>query len=299
MDKEKLKQNIDKFTEELLQKIQTELKSWLVSITLTGSYAVDAISLENPNINILLFVKPKHPADFYLKLGDLLYRSGYSYLDYFNFQPALFPFRFAQPLGDKKMTLTIHIDPFNLAEQDLEIWLGPKKKMKTPFGLPEVVLSGFQAMRKVVWGKDVLGEMKFDLKREDMVLGVMKDFPLYRLQLTRAPMTYDFSKHPEFLAQEAVEIGKECLYHGAQIFMTDKEIKERKYIELFKDKQKLLKFIKKRYPAIQKQAKIILRAREEFLKVKRNREKVLTVYRAAFKLLNVIFFEALERIPCK
>lgn len=295
MNEAKLKRNIDKFIEELLARTQEELKDWLAGITLTGSYAVDAISLENPNVNILLFVKPEHPADFYLKLGRTLYRLGYSYLDYFNFQPALFPFRFAQPVGNKEVTLSIHIDPFNLAEQDLVIWFGPEKKMKTPFGLPEVVLSGFQSMRKVVWGKDVLGEMKFDLKSEDMVLGIMKDFPLYRLQLTRAPLTYDFSKYPEFLAQEAVEIGKECVYHGVQLYMTDKEIKQRDYVKLFEDKQKLLEFIKKRYPAIEKEAGFMLDAREKFLTVKKDKKKVLAVYETAFILLNIIFFEALKR----
>lgn len=297
MDKKKIKQKIDQFVKELLEKIQKELGDWLVGITLTGSYAVGRISLENPNVNILLFVKPKHPADFYLKLGDLLYQLGYSYLDYFNFQPALFPFRFAQPLGEKDVTLTVHIDPFNLTERDLEMWLGPKVKIKTPFGFPEVVLSGFQSMRKVIWGKDILGEMKFDLKNEDMIFGVIKDFPLYRLQLTRAPLTYDFNKHPEFLAQEAVEVGKECLYHGVQIFMTDEEIKQRKYIDLFKDKQKLLRFIKRRYPDIGKEAKIIINTRKKFLTVKKDKKKVLVVYRTAFNLLNIVFFEAFKKLP--
>lgn len=297
MDKEKLKQKIDQFVKELLEKIQKELGDWLVGITLTGSYAIEAISLESPNVNIILFVKPEHPADFYLKLGDLLYRLGYAYLDYFNFQPALFPFRFAQPLGEKDVTLTVHIDPFNLVEKDLEIWLEPKKKIKTPFGLPEVVLSGFQSMRKVIWGKDIFGEMKFDLKNKDMIFGVMKDFPLYRLQLTRAPLTYDFNKHPEFLAQEAVEIGKECLYHGVQIFMTDEEIKQREYVELFKDKQKLLEFVKERYPAIEREARLVLNAREKFLTVKKDKDKVFAVYRAAFNLLNIVFFEAFKKLP--
>lgn len=297
MGKEQAKQKIDQFVRELLEEIQKELGDWLVGITLTGSYAVGTMSSENPNVNILLFVKPKHPANFYLRLGEILYQLGYSYLDYFSFQPALFPFRFAQPLGDKDVTLTIHIDPLNLGERDLEMWLGPKKKIKTPFGLPEVVLSGFQSMRKVIWGKDVLGEMEFNLRHEDMIFGIIKDFPLYRLQLTRAPLTYDFNKYPEFLAQEAVEIGKECLYHGVQIFMTDEEIKQRKYVELFKDKQRLLEFVKRRYPAIRKEARIILDAREKFLTLRKDKEKVLTLYRMAFNLLNAIFLEVLKRPP--
>lgn len=295
MSGQAIKQKIDQFIQELLEQIQKELGDWLVGITLTGSYAVGAISLESPNVNILLFAKPEHPADFYLELGKLLYRQGYSYLNYFNFQPVLFPFRFARPVGDKETTLGVHIDPFNLAEQDLEIWFGPKKKMKTPFGLPEVVLSGFQSMKKQVWGKDVLSEMKFDLKSEDMVLGIIKDFPLYRLQLTRAPMTYDFNKHPEFLAQEAVEIGKECVYHGIQLFMTDEEIKQRKYVELFKDKGKLLEFVGEKYPAIENEARLVLNARKRFLTVKKDKRKAMAVYCTAFRLLNVVFFEALKR----
>ncbi len=107
-----------------------------------------------------------------------------------------------------------------MADKDLELWITPDKKIRVPFGAPEPVIQSFKFTRKVVFGKDILGEMRFHVTREDILLNVIKEFPsFYRLQLTRAPMTYDIEDNCDLLDKNKIKerldelknIGKEAI----------------------------------------------------------------------------------------
>lgn len=288
MEEALLKKRIDRMVDELVEALRLELGSYLESITLAGSYATGKMSLDRPNINILGFLKPNPPAEAYLKAGKALYSVGKKYKKFFRFRVDPFPFRFAQPIGKGEPEVSVNLNLYDMADKDLEMWITLDKKVRAPFGAPEPVIQAFKSTRKVVFGKDVLGEMKFHTTREDILLNVLKEFPtFYKLQLTRAPMTYDIEKNYDLLATEALEIGKSCLASAVSVLLDEQSVEQGKHLELLADKEKMLQFFEKSgRPDFSRWAKIILGARENFLEVKNSKDKVFELYKAAYDLLN-------------
>ena len=297
MDNKTIKQKIDEMVEEMIEELKSKLSTNIDSITLTGSYAIGKMSLERPNINILVFVKPRSPASLYLTTGNILYGVGKKYLKYFRFRVDPFPFRFAYPIGDKELEVSVNLNLFEMTNKDLVAWLSTDKKINIPFGAPETVMQGFKSMRKVVFGKDVLGEMEFQVTQEDILLNVIREFPTYKLQLTRAPMTYDIDENYEYLATEALEIGKACIGSLAGVMLDEDAIKKGKHLELIADKRKLLDFLKQSGEQdLVRWAQTIVNARENFLTVKKDKAKVFELYEAAYNVLDKVFELALVKI---
>ena len=290
MEKSQLKEKIDQMVNEIVESLKTKLGDNLEGITLAGSYAVGKMPLERPNVNILGFLKPRSPAEVYLEAGKILYKVGKKYQDFFQFRVDPFPFRFAQPIGKKEPEVSVNLNLYDMADKNLEMWITPNKKIRAPFGAPEPVIQSFKFTRKVVYGKDILGKMKFHVTRQDILLNVIKEFPaFYKLQLTRAPMTYDIEENLDWLAIEALEIGKSCLASAVSVLLDDQTVKQGKHLELLADKEKMLKFFEKsNQPNFVKWAKIILEAREDFSEVKSNKRKVYELYEASYDLLNTV-----------
>jgi len=297
MKKTQLKQKIDEIVNEIVDNVKSKLGTYIESITLSGSYAIGRMSLERPNINILAFVKPNPPADLYLETGRILYRIGKKYSQYFKVRVDPFPFRFARPMGEKDVEVSVNLNLYEMTDKDLVMWMTPDKKIRTPFGAPEPVIQSFKAMRKVVSGSDVLGGMEFHVTHEDILLNVMREFPTYRLQLTRAPMTYDIDEDYELLATEALQIGKSCLGSAAGVLLDEESIEQGKHLELLANKEKLLEFLERSgSPDLAKWAETILISRDNFLKVKKDKKKIFDLYRAAYNILNMIFGISMNKL---
>jgi hypothetical protein len=298
MKKTQLKQKIDEMVKEIVDDIKPKLGLYIESITLAGSYVTGKLSLERPNVNILVFVKPNPSADLYLETGRILYRIGKKYSQYFRVRIDPFPFRFAQPIGRKPIEVLVNLNFYEMADKDLVTWITPDKKVRRPFGAPEPVIQSFKYTRKVVFGTDVLGGMEFNVTHEDILLNVMMEFPgVYRLQLTRAPLTYNVDKDYEWLASEALEIGKSCLASAIGVLLDEESIRQGKHLKLLADKKKMLVFLKQHgSPNLAKWAETILTSRDNFLKVKKDKKKVFDLYRAAYNVLNMIFGIAIRKL---
>jgi len=292
-----LKEKINDMVNEIIENVKSKSESHIESITLTGSYAIGKMALERPNVNILVFLKRHPPARIYLETGRILFSVGKKYQKFFRFRIDMFPFRFAYPVGDKELEVSVNLNLYDMAEKDLEMWMTPTKKVWAPFGAPQAVMQSFRSMRKVVFGSDVLGRMEFHVTYEDILLGVLKEFPLYKLQLTRAPMTYDIDKDYELLATEAVQVGKTCLGTTAAVLLDEESIRQGKHLELLADKRKLLRFMKQAgSPDLGRWTEIVIRARDNFLSVKKDKDKVFEVYDAAYNILNVTFQMATSKL---
>lgn len=290
MDTTKIKQKIDEMVNEILESLKEKLGTYIESITLGGSYATGKISLERPNVNILVFVKPNPPAKLYLEVGRILYRVGKKYAKFFRFRVDPFPFRFAQPIGKKKIEVSVNLNLLEMTGKDLVVWITPEQKVRRPFGISEPVVQSFKATRKVVFGKDVLGSMELPISHKDILLNVIMEFPsAYRLQLTRAPMTYDIDRDYDLLATEALEVGKSCLASAVGVLLDEESIRQGKQSEILKDKKKMLEFFKQKGSQdLANWAEIILKARDNFLEVKKDKKKVFELYNAAFNVLNLV-----------
>lgn len=295
------KSQLDKFLKEIVKKIveglKVEIGNYVESITLVGSYAIGKISYQRPNINILVFLKPNHPAETHLAIGRILRRVAKKFSRDFRFRIDPFPFRFVFPMGKREPEITINLNPFYMEEQNLITFVGPNKSIKTPFGVAEIIMQGMKNTRKVLYGNDVLGDMDFAASHEDVIYSIPREVFLYDLILTRAPMTYDIDKDYDLLATEALEVGKTTLVLLAEVLLDDESLKKGRHLELNADKHKLLEFLRKSgVKGLAGWAETIISARDNFLEVKKNKEKVFALYDAAFNILRTVKRLAIEEI---
>lgn len=280
-----IKQAIDRLMNALVGNLKKELAHCLESITLTGSYTVDDIAPQRPNVNIIIFFKPNATADDYIKLGDVFYSTAKKHLDYFRIRIDMLPFRFAPPIGSKELEFTITPLILNTAQKD----------QKPPFGVPSNVLEGMRAMRKVVFGSDILDTVDLTYSKADVMQWAFFDIGvMYRNQLIRAPLTYDINENLDLLASEAFEIGKVALYWGTEVFLNKEDLKKGKHLELIKDKKKMIEFYKNLDKELGKAAQIIWEARKSFQEYKANKAKALDLYRAAYTANTKVFLKTMS-----
>ena len=284
MQKEEFKSKIDELVNETIESLKKELSYCIESIVLTGSYTIGKMALERPNVNFLIFVKSNVSADDYLKIGEIFYRTAKKYKEYFGIRIDSLPFRFGIPIGKKEYQLILTPNVVSIATKD----------QNPPFGIPKNVLEGMMATRKVVFGGDSLAEIDTTYTKEDLLQWAFFDVGiLFRNLLMRAPLSYDVEENLDLLAHESLELGKVALYWGTEIFMTEEDIKQKKYIELIKDKRAMLDFYQNLDSEFGKSAKIILEARESFNSYKTDKDKVFQLYDAAYAVLNKVFSKIL------
>lgn len=287
MRKEQIKEKIDQLINELIEILKKELSHCLESVTLTGSYPIGKISLDRPNVNILIFVKPSVSANDYLKIGEVFYKSSEKYKDYFGIKIDSLPFRYGIPTGKEGLQLVLTPNVLNMAEKD----------QKPSFGIPHNVLEGMKATRKVVFGSDPLSEVDLTYTRKDLIQWAFFDVGvLFRNLLIRAPLSYDVGEHLDLLAHESLELGKVGLYWGAEIFMSEKDMKEGKHIELIKDKEKMIDFYQSTDKELGDSARAILETRELFQKYKRDKNKIFKLYNASYTVIYKVFFKILSEM---
>ncbi len=283
MKEELIKQEIDLLINDLIENLKQELSQCLENITLTGTYTIEDISFNRPNINIIIFLKKSTNAKDYLKLGEVFYKTAKQHLNLFRIRIDMLPFRFASPIGDKELEVIITPLILNMAQ----------KNQKPAFGIPLNVLEGMNSMGKVVFGTNVLSSINFDYSREDFIRWAFFDLGvLYKNQLIRVPLTYDINENLDLLVTEALEIGKVALYWGTEIFLNDKH----KSFDLIKNKDKMIDFYQNISQKLGNASKIILEARNHFQEYKVNKDKAFRLYEAAYTAITEVFFKVLSEM---
>lgn len=285
-----MEEKIDQLIKELIEHLKEELLHCLESITLIGSYTIGKISLDRPNVNILIFVKENISAEDYLKIGEIFYRTSEKYKDYFGIKIDSLPFRYGIPIGKRDEQLILTPNILSIAE----------KNTKPPFGIPTNVLKGMNATKKVVFGSDPLAETDLNYTRKDFIQWAFHDvWVLFRNLLTRAPLSYDVEENLNLLAHESLELGKAALYFGVEVFMSEEDIRAGKNIELIKDKGKMIDFFKNIDKELGESAKIILEAREHFREYKTNKDKTFKLYNTAYIAIYKVSFKILSEMNIK
>jgi len=281
------KEKIDELINELVETLKKELYHCIESITLTGSYTIGGMSLDRPNVNMLIFTKANVSADDYLKIGEIFYRTSKKYKDCFSVKIDSLPFRFGFPTDKRKMELILAPNVLSITEKD----------QRPPFGVPCNVLEGMKATKKVVFGSDPLEEADLTYTKRDVVRWAFFDIVvLFRNQLIRAPLTYDVKSHLDLLAHESLEMGKIALYWGVEIFMDEGDLKKGRHIELIKDKEKMIEFYQNIDRELGESARIILEARKLFQEHRTDKDKVTRLYNAAYTAVQKVSFKILNEM---
>lgn len=281
-----LKQKIDEMVDYLVEGLKKSLGDRLESITLTGSYVVGKISIDRPDVNIILFFKNWMTPDDLILLGDVLYDTVKKFQKYFSVRPEFRPYRFPHPVVRKKQEVFVNPLLLNMAEKDLEF----------PFNIPHWVFAGMKEMRKVVFGSDVLATLDVELTPQRVIAGGFRELPFIKIHLDRIPVAYDINKDCDLFFNESLAQGKLTAYDGIEIAMSADELKKKKWAEVVGDKQKMLAFFQERYDKeTALYVKTLLEARENYNKWKNDKDKAVEVFKAAFGVWQKIW-EKLSKV---
>jgi len=287
MEKENFKLKIDEFLEDLTNTLKKEISYCLDSIILVGSYTIGKISLERPNVNILIFLNDKIKSEGYLKIGDIFYKTGDKYKDYFSIKIDALPFRFGIPNIRKEPQLVLTPNLLLISE----------KGINPPFGIPKNVLEGMASTSKAIFGHNHLSDIDLTYSKREFLQSAFYDIGvLFRNFLTRAPLSYPLENNIDLLAHESVELGKVALYWGTEVFLEEEEIKAGKHIEMIKNSDSMIDFYNKIDKDFAKSAEIILEARKHFREYKKDKEKTFLLYNAAFIAIHKVFYEIIKQM---
>lgn len=275
------KKDIDRLVTFINQEIKNNLGNGLESIYLVGSYAKGKISLSRPDINWLLIHKEPIEDDSRWKLGEILTETIDKFIGDFVVRPELRPFKFSHPIKKGKAVF-VNLSIVSSASSPNEF------KKKNSF-IPEYVFEGFKASRKLVFGKDVLKNIDFQVSKKAIQAGAMGKIISHKVQLDRIPLAYHLKRDVDLVFNESLSHGKNLLYFGVELLMSDKELKEKRFFEIFHDNEQLLKLYKTRFPEATDLVKKILEAKDHFEKWKSDPKKAKEIYLATSRFLNLLF----------
>jgi len=282
-----MKDIIDKIVSEIVDELKLEIGDKLESIMLFGSYTQGKISLERPNVNMLIITKENVSGDEYLKIGRIFYKVAENYKNYFSIKIDSLPFRFGFSENSNKTELVLSPNISSITE----------KNQIPAFGIPHNVLDGIKKSRKVAFGSDSLSEIDTKYTKEQLIQWALFDVGLlFRNQLIRAPLSYDIDKNLNQFVNESLQIGKMALFWGAEIFIDEAGFKSGKYMELINNKEKMIEFYQNIDRGLVDAAKIILEARQHFQEYKTNREKAFELYNAAYVAVTKVFLKILSEM---
>ncbi|MCK4354865.1 hypothetical protein KAW43_00740 [Candidatus Parcubacteria bacterium] len=285
MEQIELKIKIDEAVNDLIFQLKEQIGNKIECLALTGSYAINKISLDKPDVNIFLCLNEKASAETYIEIGEILTNLVNKFSDYFSIKPEFRPFKFPSPFIEKEPEVLMNLNICSILDKQGEF----------PFGVPKSVLTGFLNMQKVVFGKDVLGSLDISFNKKYIIKTAFRDLPIMGIQLKNAPSAYNLKKDLSLLMNESIVNGKTIAYLGVEIVLTDEELKNGKVLEFIRDKEKLVSFFQEKYG--QKTAdfvKEILEARKNFNSWKNDRKKVYEVFKAAYGLYESVWNRLLK-----
>jgi len=285
MSEDKLRNKLDQMTGDLFQDIQDQIGDHLESITLTGSYAIGKISISRPDINFFIVLKPRVPADVYLRMGEIFTKIIHKYSADFSIRPEFRPFKYPNPIYEKGLEVFLNPVIASIEEKDGDF----------PFGVSKNFLAGVKSMRKVIFGKDVLADMDFKIDKQYIIQASFRDVSLFKIQLTRAPMSYDLNSKIGLLLNESLINGKMAMGYGVELASTPEELENRSYLQYFSEREKMVGFYRERFgESVAENAQVLQDARNNYHEWKEDKEKTYAVFSAAYYLTMAVWSKLLS-----
>jgi len=280
MKKAELKKELDEMLTELFGELKKQMKKNLKGITLTGSYALGKFSPSRPDINFFLFLGPNPPAETYLALGKVFTWLIERYDGKFAIRSEFRPFKFPYPISQRGLEVFINPLLADLAERETD----------PPFGISVPVLHGMSAVRKVIFGPDFLKEINLSFGKDTVIRSALRDLAIFKLQLIRAPSTYNLNRDFRLLFNESLVCGKGTIGWGVEVASSDKELKSGTHLKYIKDRRKAIDFYKEHYDKrTAKSVEIILEARDKYDSWKKDKNKAFLVFTESYNLLNAVW----------
>jgi predicted nucleotidyltransferase len=275
------KEGIDKLVSFLNLRIKRKLGNRLESVYVVGSYTQGKISLSRPDINWLLVHKDSIQDDSRWKLGEILTEAIDKFIDDFVIRPEFRPFKFSYP-AKRGQELFVNVSIVTNASS-------PDDFKKRNSFIPEYVFEGFKATRSLIFGKDILKGINFQVSKRSIHADAINKIASHKIQLDRIPLTYHLKRDIDLVFNESLSHGKNLLFFGVELLMSDKELKQRKFLDICGNHDKLLKFYKTRFPEVLDYVQEILEAKKNFENWKSKPDKVKSLYFASSAFAELLF----------
>ena len=254
------------------------------TIYLVGSYTSGQISESRPDINWLLVWKEQLKGDDVWTLGEVLTDAVLAFEKGFNVRPEFRPFKFSHPLKTTGKDVFVNISNVVFAD-------GEAFKQKNSY-IPEYVFLGFKKSRKLVFGNDILENIEFGITSEQIKNSAIQKITSHKIQLDRIPLVYNLGKEIPLIYNETLSHAKNLLYFALEMVMSDEELEQEKFLELFHDRNKLEGFVAKKFPEISNLTSVILDSKENYESWKNDVERTKTLYLATMGLAGLMYQKA-------
>jgi predicted nucleotidyltransferase len=282
------KDKVDNLVAFINKEIRKKLGKKLDCAYLIGSYAQGKFSLSRPDINWLLIHKDPVEDESRWVLGEILTNAIDKFLDDFTVRPELRPFKFSYPLK-RGEDVFVNLSIVTNAPTPEEF------KKKNHF-LPEYVFEGYKVGRRLLFGEDVLGKITFQVDKPSILASAMEKILDHKIQLDRVPLVYHLTKDIDLVFNEALTHGKNLVYFGVELVMSNQELKEKRFLEYFQDKEKLIGIYQERLPEAFNLVRDIFEARDNYEPWKKDKEKAKKIYLTASGFANLLMSSFMQGI---
>jgi hypothetical protein len=202
----------------------------------------------------------------------------------FTVRPEFRPFKFSYPIKSTPDDVFINITNVLTATSATEF------KRKNP-SIPDYIAAGFKSSRMLIFGFDVLKEMRFEVTTDDILETGMQRILSHKVQLERVPLTYHINQETYLIYNEALSHGKNLMYFGIEMFMTNDELEQNKFLEIFRSEPMIVEFYTKRFDYALEHVNVILESKKQYPVWKYDVGKSKAVYFAAYNLAEMLLDE--------
>lgn len=280
------KNKIDKLVAFINEEIERRLGKKLDCAYLVGSYAQGKTSPSRPDVNWLLIHKDPVEDISRWVLGEILTEATDKFISDFVVRSEPRPFKFSYPLKDgEDVFVNISIVTNDSSPEAF--------KHKNSF-LPEYIFEGYKSSRKLVFGEDILKNINFSISKKQILTSAMGKIIDHKIQLDRIPLAYHLNRDISLIFNESLSHAKNLIYFGVELIMTDGELKRKKFLEYFQDKEKLVNIYRERMPHALQMIQNIIEAKNNYSNWKKRKGKAKEIYLVSSAFCNLLLYSFLK-----
>lgn len=260
--------------------VEAYLSPKLKSMYLVGNFASGKISEARPDINWLLFWLSEPLAEDLWILGNVLTTTINLFEDKFIVRPEFRTFKFYYT--SKKAEQEVFVTFNNL------IYSPDFAKFRELNALPDYILAGFKSTRKLILGDDILADMAFEVSTEDILTTGLQKIRYHRDLLTKVPLTYHLQLELPIVYNESLAQGKNLMYFGVEMLMTDSELRAYRFLDVFKDEKLITDFYAIRFPEGLQYITELLSAKRNYPVWKYDQDKTKELFLCVFAFADAL-----------
>lgn len=257
--------------------LSTKFSKNISALYLVGGYSINFFNSSRPDIDWLVIWDTHPTSEMLWELGLILTDGIDKFEPFFTVKPEFRPFNFTYAIKKTEHDVFVNFSQAYAGSNQREFeFLNDH--------IPVYVLAGFQASRNLVLGTDILKDYHFNITSELIMSHAYTKIMSHKVLLDRIPLTYHLHKETDLVFNASMSHFKKLLYYLIEMFMTDSELAERKFLEVFHHYPNQYNFFKERDPDVLPVLEFINQAKTQYPIWKYDKSKAKEVYLATENL---------------